>query len=289
MQKEILLGLIGHPVSHSISPVIHKALLFHSGLKGDYELLDVESKRLSSAILEFKSKGYTGLNVTIPHKVEVMKYLDRVDEKAQAVGAINTIHFESEKNIATGYNTDIDGFLEALAFRKISVSNALVYGYGGAARACILALSGLDSRPDKILLTGRNMKKASSLLAELSSLEPFEGSSIEIFDPDHDSLTDDLELDLFINASPIGQTVGVTEQYRSLLKKFSEAGGDKRNKLLFDLVYAKDPMGETESTSLAKEIGIDAVDGREMLVRQAIKSFQIWTGKSVPLELLDIF
>ena len=289
MEKEILLGLIGHPVSHSLSPEIHRAIMASLTMSGDYNLIDVEAPFLEEKVSELKQLGYRGLNVTIPHKINAMKIMDSVDRKAQVAGAINTIHIDGESGRLTGYNTDVDGFRQALFSKKREVECCLIFGLGGAARACLTALADLDKPPKKIYLVGRDPVKAGQLASQLMDKKFFKGSGISPFDPQKERLRAlQISPDLFVNASPLGQGVALSERYISLMKEFREVEGNLQSKLVFDLVYSKDAHLPTATVALAKNLGLCALDGFEMLVCQAVKAFEIWTGKSVPPEKVQI-
>ena len=133
MSEEYNLGLIGSPLSHSISPVLHRAMLKYSGLKGDYKLFDIDADELNDRFSEFKNTVH-GLNVTIPHKIRTIELVDEVSSESQLVGAINTIQFGQT---CRGFNTDIYGFYRSIESLEPDIQSALVYGYGGASRAVI--------------------------------------------------------------------------------------------------------------------------------------------------------
>lgn len=286
MRADFQLGLIGHPVAHSRSPQLHGALLELADLSGSYQLFDVEPKNLAQFFsLERKRLNLSGVNVTIPHKVEAMAYIDSLDEKARLTGAVNTIRFEND-DTCTGYNTDIYGFCRALEEAYDGVGRgALVYGYGGAARAVLLNL--LERGFERIYFGGRDRKKleiflnqfAIPLLKELSS-----GASILLFE---DTTPGPGDCDLLINCAPVGQSPSTSpltkdkslpESLSSMLGAMDRSG---KSGLVFDLVYAPDRKTKTALLAKAEELGLQGEDGYHMLIYQALKSFSLWTGTEV--------
>lgn len=282
MRADFQLGLIGHPVAHSRSPQLHGALLELADLNGSYQLFDLEPDDLAQFFsIERKRLTLSGVNVTIPHKVEAMAYIDSLDEKARLTGAVNTIRFEND-DTCTGYNTDIYGFGRALEEAYDGVGRgALVYGYGGAARAVLLNL--LERGFERIYFGGRDRKKlelflnqfGTPLLNELSSR-----ASIQLFG---DLTPGPGDCDLLINCAPVGQSPSpegksLPETLFSMLEAMAGSGSSG---LVFDLVYAPDRMTKTALLAKALELGLQGEDGYQMLIYQALKSFSLWTGIEV--------
>ncbi len=149
-------GVIGWPVAHSKSPLIHRFWLAKLGLDGDYGRFAVAPERLGEAIRALPALGLKGVNVTVPHKVAVMAFLDRVDLLAAKVGAVNTVSVEDSRLV--GYNTDVEGVRIALAGVDLDAASVVVIGAGGAARAAVAALDG--KRTAEVLVVARDPAKA---------------------------------------------------------------------------------------------------------------------------------
>ncbi len=241
--KEIttLTGLIGSPVSHSLSPSIHKKGFEKNGMEGyDYVLMDSAEEDLKS-ILSNLDERFVGFNVTMPDKLEIMKYLDELSEEAAAIGAVNTVKIEHGKMI--GYNTDGKGFLEALRKCGVEVNKkkVLIFGAGGAAKA-----------------VGYELEKAG---AEVEKLHR----------PEKEELYRKLrECDIFINASPVGMD-GISCPVESLENV-------KNNLFIADLIYKPE---RTKLMEMAQKKGLKFMNGNSMLFEQANLSFSIWHGVKI--------
>lgn len=164
----ILLGVMGDPIIQSKSPIMHEAALQALGIPGAYVPLHILPENLEDAVQAIRTLGFRGVNVTIPHKVAVMAYVDLLDESAVAVGAVNTI--VNNNGILTGYNTDGIGYVRSLkaeAISDLSGTKIMVIGAGGAARGIVAAL--LQEKPSSILIANRSVDKAQDLAAECQS------------------------------------------------------------------------------------------------------------------------
>ncbi len=284
---EFQLGLIGHPVAHSRSPRLHEKMLELAGLRGSYRLIDLEVPELA----EFFSRtagehNLSGVNVTIPHKVAVMSYISALDPLARATGAVNTIRFE-EDGTCTGYNTDIYGFGRSLGESYGGDGRgAFVYGYGGAARAVLISL--IERGFKDIYLSGRDIDKLKSFhrefAEELFRQRPCD-TRLRLFQ------SGEVEADLLVNCAPVGQSkssVGADAvDFPDSLTVMMEAlkgGGDKG--FVFDLVYQTYRSSSTAVLEMAKGMGLNGIDGFDMLIYQAMKSFSLWTGCEVDASLL---
>jgi shikimate dehydrogenase len=270
-----LLALIGHPVSHSLSPPMHNAALKYCGLTGSYELVDIAPDQLREGIDQLKLKGFTGFNVTIPHKDAIYRMAAEHTKEASQAQASNTVKILDDGSLLA-HNTDIDGFRDAL--NELITANqsdtACVIGTGGAAKAAILALASLGFK--SIVVLSRDAAKATSLTEQMKSELP---SSTTLLPASQDQLPP-AQLKLVVNSSPIGQNgVPLPVWTESFLTRISGDG------LIFDMVYAKSTL-DTPLVALALSKGLRAVDGTEMLIRQAHKAFQFWTNESPPLEVM---
>lgn len=238
---KILTGLIGSPVSHSLSPFLHKAGFEKNGMEGyDYVLMDSKGTDLYSLISNLDER-FVGFNVTMPDKQEIMKYLDELSEEAAAIGAVNTVKIQNGKRI--GYNTDGKGFLQALKKCGVKVcgKNVLIFGAGGAAKA-----------------VGYELEKAG---AEVEKLHR----------PEKDELYSKLrESDIFINASPVGM-----DGFSSPVDNLNNV---KKDLFVADLIYKPE---QTKLLEMAREKGLPFMNGSGMLFEQANLSFLIWHGVKI--------
>jgi len=253
-------GIIGLPVMHSVSPHMHNAAFAELGLNGVYlplEVRDVDAffKRMVRPETRELVWNLRGLSVTAPHKSTVMRYLDEVDEQAMRIGAVNTILVTSEKLI--GYNTDADGFLEPLLSKVSSLVDLriAVLGAGGAARAVLWALS---DQKASVTLFARDPAKGAQLGRNFCvPVENFVDASFSDFD-------------LVINTTPLGSYGNLVDQSPATVAQLAGA------KLVYDLVY--NPLG-TKFLANGRAAGCDVLSGLDMLVAQARRQFEIWTGQ----------
>ena len=220
--------------------------------------------------------GMNGLNVTIPHKVKIIEYLDDLSEESSMIGAVNTITFD--QGSLKGYNTDVHGILETLSPFKdeISGDKVTIIGAGGGARASIFTLIRYF-KPKEIYIVNRTIQRAETLQNYFSDKMRYDSFKLaELFPPDlvetfHSSK-------LIVNASPIGMSPGIEDSPIILEESFHE------DQIVFDMIY--NPT-ETKLLSLAKKKGAKVLGGLAMLVHQAAKSFELWTGESMPIEKLS--
>ncbi|SHE66042.1 shikimate dehydrogenase [Thermoanaerobacter uzonensis DSM 18761] len=256
-----LYGLIGHPVEHSLSPLIHNYAFNSLDLNCVYTVFDVLPEKLEEAVKGVKALGIRGVNVTVPHKEKIIEYLDVVSEEALKIGAVNTV--VNEEGILKGYNTDVYGFIDSLieAGEKIERRKAVVLGAGGASKAvCVaLALDGIDS----IIVANRSVERAKDL-SEYIKKEfkiPCDYCSIN-------EVEEIPEIDMLVNTTSVGMYPKVEDSPVSE-KVVSKA------KFVYDVIY--NPL-ETVFLKYAKKNGIKYSNGLSMLVNQANYSFKLWTG-----------
>jgi len=256
-----LCGIIGKPVEHSMSPAIHNAAFDKLGLNYTYLAFNVDD--VEGAIRGVRALHIRGLSVTMPHKLEVMKYLDEIDPVARRIGAVNTV--VNENGRLKGYNTDWVGFVRSLeAKTPIQDKRITILGAGGAARAIAF---GLKERGGRITILNRaqEIKMAESLAAELEcSWGPL--SQLE-------SVTD---ADIVVNATLLGMPPH--EQ-----KIVIESSYLRSEQVVYDVVY--NPL-ETRLLREAKERECQVVPGYEMLLLQGVAQFELWTGKTAPVEVM---
>lgn len=260
-------ALIGHPLGHSLSKVIHTAAYKSVGLEGKYELFDVAPEKIASTIEMLKKDGFSGFNVTIPYKVEVKQYLQLWDMLVDYAGCTNCVKIKPD-GAMYGYNTDIFGFTEAILPEKresLAGKRALILGNGGAARAVAVAL--IMMKIGNIDFFVRNLDKASPL-QELMQTK-FKNTTCNLLQ----KISDISSYSIIINATPLG-TKG--ENVAKLPISASILAEADKSAIVYDLVY--NPT-ETMFIKTAKDIGLTTIGGLDMLVYQAQKAFKIFTGK----------
>ncbi len=253
-------GVIGNPIEHSLSPLIHNSGFKKLNINSAYLAFKVED--VKNAIDAIKEFGISGYSVTIPHKVSIMEYLDEIDPLAKKVGAVNTVLVKNGKLI--GYNTDVAGAINPL--KKITFlkgKNVFVVGAGGAARAIVL---GLVNEKAKVTIFNRDFSHAQKLAKEFSV------SAKEL--NELNSLSNDC--DIIINATPVGMFPNVKES--PVDESFF-----KKGMIVFDIVY--NPL-ETKLIKNAKKKGCKVIPGVEMFLNQAYTQFEMFTNKKAPVELM---
>lgn len=265
-----IVGLIGHPVEHSFSPPMHNAAFEQLGMDYAYVAFDVEPKNLKSAIDGAKSMGIRGLNVTIPHKIEVMKYLDEIDEVAGLIGAVNTIDFNDMK----GYNTDGIGAVRAIEEEtSIKDKSVVIAGAGGASRAISFYIAKYGA--SRLTILNRNVENAHKLASNVSDsglIGDVEAASIcEIASFLNDA-------DILINTTPVGMHPNVNDV------PVASADDMHDDLVVFDAVYNPN---ETVLLKEAVKAGARPVYGIKMLLYQGAESFRIWTGVDAPVDAME--
>ena len=262
-------GLIGYPLSHSMSKVIQEAAFKSIGEEGTYEIMETEQEDLISRLKYLRANGFQGFNVTIPLKVPITLFLSGVDNVANVAGSANTIKIMPDSQMF-GYNTDVYGFVEAIPenFRKeIEGSEVAVLGNGGAARAVGVGISILKAK--KIDFYARNIINASEMVERLRESFP----NIEMNCKQIEGLKDLSQYKMLINTTPIGmrsKAMGISPVEEDVIKTMN------KDSVVYDIVY--NPL-KTELIKLAKKHGIKTIQGLDMLIYQGAKAFEIWTGK----------
>lgn len=267
-----IVGLIGHPISHSFSPFIHNTAFELIGLNYKYVAFDVLPENLKDALKGIIALGIKGVNVTIPHKETVIESLDNVSPEARIVGAVNTI--VNENGALIGYNTDVYGFTESLKKYKNLISNTpvFIFGAGGSARAVIYSLI-TNFQPERIVIANRNISRAEGIVRHFSQVLGYKDFEVkEFFLPE---ISADIKSSrLVVNATPIGMYPNIDELPIPVDDFFHDG------QVVYDLVY-NPPM--TKFLKLARRRGAEIISGIEMLILQASKSFELWTGREMPI------
>lgn len=268
-----IIGIIGHPVKHSYSPFIHNVAIDIKKIDYIYLPFDIPGQNLKSALSGMTALGIKGCNVTIPHKESAIQFMSSVSEEVTLIGSINTIVNDQGKLI--GHNTDAHGIYESLLPFKsdISGSQVCVIGAGGSARAVIYTLI-RNFKPKKLFIINRNERRAENLKDYFSEKMKF--SSIktkELIPPSAFEVMKDSKL--IVHATPVGMSPNVSDSITTSADVFS------KGQIVFDLVY--NPMN-TLLLKTAAKAGATTVNGLSMLISQAAKSFELWTGVDFPKE-----
>ena len=258
------LAVLGHPIGHTLSPVMHNASISALGLAGEYEYgkLDVSPENLMERLSELPAEDYVGVNLTIPLKEVAFRNLEKLDKSARILGAVNTVEFTADGPV--GHNTDGYGCLKAMeeAFGKETEGDSVfVLGCGGAGRAVALmvALNGAEA----ITLADVDAQRVANLAVEISERAP----DVEVIQLVGGGSSSCREADLVIQASP----VGMEKADPSLLPPEAFRAGQR----VFDLIYM---YPETKLLSVAKSQGAQVANGLGMLLHQGAQAFKIWTG-----------
>ena len=271
-------ALIGHHLSHSISPVIHKAGLESLDVDGTYEILETPPEDLISRIKFLKSNNYDGFNVTIPLKVPMALFLDHVDDSADISGCVNTIKILPDRTFY-GYNTDIYGFQKAIPLtiqKDLKGANVSILGTGGAARAAAVGLIALGVR--QINFFSRNIINSSEIINYLRRKYPE-----IIFKLYQNSSTGELfKSAMIVNATPIGMKSNSADQMPLSLSVLKEL---PTNTVIYDIIYNP---AKTVLIQKAKDFGMETINGLDMLINQAAKAQELWTGKMPDVDKMKI-
>jgi shikimate dehydrogenase len=267
-----LCAVIGSPIRHSASPAMHNAAYAALGLNWRYLAFEVDPKNLRAAIEGARAMGFAGLNLTVPHKLFAVEMVDVLDESAKTWGAVNTIKFETGndgKIRAVGFNTDADAITRAVREDlKLELRGAkvLLLGAGGAGRTAALKL--VSENVAELFLVNRTQSKAEEIAKEIKRRFP----SVRVV-----SGFPKAAVDLVMNATSLGLKADDASPLDE--KQFSL----KQTRAVYDMIYQ--PV-ETKLLAAAKAAGCKTANGIGMLVHQGAKAFEIWTGKSAPLEVM---
>jgi len=264
------LGLIGHPVGHSLSPWIHEQLMEHEGLEGTYELFDIDPDMFDHQIHTLKDKGLDGFNITVPYKEKIIPYLDEVDSSARELGAVNTV--KNTERGWVGYNTDGIGFAVSVRNRYPELfyneQRVLLIGSGGASRGIYHAL--LEAGLSKIDIANRTIEKAEEVIKSASTNSESKALSL---DQAVEQLND---YGLIVQTTVVGMS---PNDHTAIIPLHNL----KEGTVVSDIVYR--PL-ETRFLQEAKNRGAKLHFGHEMLLQQAVYAFHIWTDTNPDASLL---
>ncbi|MEH2442955.1 shikimate dehydrogenase [Nostoc sp.] len=274
--KTKLLGVIGHPVEHSLSPLMHNAAIANLGLDYVYLPFPIAPENLEVAIAGFAAIGVVGFSVTIPHKQAIMPLLSEITPLAQTIGAVNTV--SRQNNQWVGTNTDIEGFIAPLQTtykQDWSQKVAVILGNGGAARAVVAGCHQLGFA--KILVVGRNMQRLQEFRHSWSNSPIAENLQVHQWEEVAKLIP---QANLLVNTTPIGMYPNVDESPLSA----EEIADLPTGAIAYDLIYIPKP---TQFLEQAEKQGAIAIDGLEMLVQQGVAALKIWLQQeNVPVEVM---
>jgi len=271
--KTKVCAVIGDPVEHSLSPIIHNAAFQHLNLDYVYVAFNVRAYQLKDAILGVRGLGIYGLNVTMPHKISIIKYLDELDETAKRIGSVNTVLNKDGRLI--GYTTDGVGAFNALKYAGSDPlgKKVVVLGAGGASRSICFTLA---ERVRELIILNRTLERAVNLA---NNIREVLGGKVNVRAASlvDENLRKELkDADILINATSVGMKPN--DAYTPVKRDFLH-----RNLTVFDIVY--NPL-ETRLLREAKLIGAKTIDGLSMLIHQGAVSFEIWTGVKAPIDVM---
>lgn len=263
---------MGDPVEHSLSPTMHNAAFKHLQMDYVYVPFHVLKENLQNAVEGAKALGMKGLNVTIPHKREVINYLDELDTAAELIGAVNTIKFD--ERISKGFNTDGLGAVMAIEeVRSVKGKKIIILGAGGAARAICFQL--LLNGTGNVLIINRTLENACQLKDDLLRNFSAEVTCLKLDEKLEEELKD---TDVLINTTPVG--MHPHEHQKPIVNEDMIHQG----LLVNDIVY--NPL-KTGLLKEAEKAGAMTISGVRMLIYQGVEAFRIWTGINPPLEVFE--
>lgn len=268
-----LVALLGDPVEHSLSPLIHNTAFAAHGMNVVYAAFRVRPRRVREAVRGLLALDFVGANVTVPHKQAVIPHLDALSPQARAVGAVNTIVCRHEDGTLFGDNTDVAGFLAPLmdVADRLQGARMTILGSGGAARAIAYALL-TTFEPSRLTLAARTPSSAETIADDLVRFDPERVVDVRALESASDAVRDAL---LVVNATPVGMHPALDAS------PWPSADDFDAHHIVYDVVYNPE---ETRLLREAAERGATVVGGLDMLVGQAAASYAEWTGKEMPID-----
>lgn len=269
--KTRLVGVMGDPIEHSISPAMHNMAFDAMGLDYVYVPFNVKKADLAKAVQAVKALNIRGLNVTIPHKVEIIPLLDDIDSLAKEIGAVNVL--VNSNGLLKGYNTDAEGFLHVLLEHGVEPEgkNVVILGAGGAARAIAFTLAG---RGANLIMLNRTPANAAKCAADVSNAT---GQTVEVLTLDEKNLTDAMDRGhILVNTTSVGMFPDKNDALVS-------SNLIRPHFIVADIVY--NPY-KTRLLAEAERAGAMTINGLEMLIWQGALAFEKWTGEKAPLTVM---
>ncbi len=267
--KTRMIAILGHPVHHSFSPVIHNTAFQHQGLNFVYLAVDLAPERLSQALHGLSALGFAGANVTIPHKQAVLPYMDCLSESAKMTGAVNTIVCKDDQ--LYGDNTDVEGFMAPLRDIKLQEMPMTLLGAGGAARAAAYALIKYYN-PKPLTLVARRARQAEQLVNDFAQY------SLQLDVSDFESASKCIQKSrMVVNSTPVGMHPQIHQTPWDRKSDFSS------DQIVYDLIYRP---ARTQLLQDAESRGAMVIGGLTMLIEQAAAAYRQWTGREMPLTVV---
>jgi shikimate dehydrogenase len=265
--KTKLLCLIGNPAGHSLSPKIQNYFLGKNNIDAVYVTFEPSPADIENAFMGAKNLGFKGMNVTMPFKESVYKFLDRPDNDCRLTGSVNTVNFSGKNHISEGFNSDVSGFIMSLDNKGFpwKQSSCLVLGAGGTAKSTVLGL--LKKNVNRVYLYNRTRSKAEKIKDKYKET----GSHVIKIIKNLDSIKEEIvKTRLIVNCTPLGMEMN---SYRNVLPipEYWDLGG----KYIFEMVYY--PV-KTRLIKKAESEGAEVIDGLDMLINQGAMSFFRWFG-----------
>ena len=267
--KTFVYGIIGNPISHSVSPYMQTQAFLKLKINAIYVPFEVQKEDIPYVIKSLKSLNIKGINVTLPYKEAILPYLDEIEKDALNIGSVNTIKIENK--IARGFNTDAPGFILALREEGIFVKdkNTIILGAGGTAKALGYIL--LKEKAKNIFLLNRTLEKAKKLKNKLQKYGKVKSYPLK------NEIIKDLikQADILINTTSIGLKKDDPYLFDYNLLK------ENRNLVVIDVIYFSTPL-----LKKASKFNLKAINGKGMLLYQGALAFEIWTGKKAPIDTM---
>ena len=269
-----LLGVIGDPITHSLSPIMHNAAIAQLDLDYVYLPFPIKPAQLPVAITGFAAIGVVGFSITIPHKQAIIPLLSEISPVAQAVGAVNTVWHTN--NGWAGTNTDVEGFLAPLQAmqRDWSQTSALILGNGGAARAVVAGVAQLGCA--EVRVVGRNSQKLKEFLNSWNNSPLAVNLQVNQWEELPDLIS---QTQLLVNTTPIGMYPQIDQSPLDA----AAIAQLPQNAIAYDLIYTPNP---TKFLQQAQQQGAMTIDGLEMLVQQGAAALRIWLQQPVPVDVM---
>ena len=265
------LGVVGHPVNHSLSPKIHQAFARQAGIEITYDKFDIEDAELGLFIKDFFANGGNGLNITVPHKLNCIKYVDSAANEVKRLMSANTLILKDGGIFAE--STDGPGFLKDLCVKEIDINkkNILILGAGGAAKSIVSSIC-LSKKPDSVFISNRTQPKVNELIKVLGTDEYITPVDFSEYKMHKDQVR---AMDIVINATSKGLDGKFT---------WEEDIPVHEETIFYDLSYS---IGQTSFLEWASKFSNNGFDGKGMLVQQAALSFKLWFGFSPSTEEVE--
>lgn len=262
-------GIIGYPLSHTLSPLMHNSVFKKYKMNWEYKVFEIKQEDLSIFIKSVKKENIKGLNVTIPYKQTVMFMLDKIDKVAKTIGAVNTILNKEGKLI--GYNTDYIGFLQSLQKNKINLKNknVVMFGSGGAAHAVAYSINTMN--PASFYIYNIDVSMIEDLLKKLKLKKIIYGNITRTEEKDK----------ILSNADFIINTTSVGMHDNNVIYKLPKI---KKGVVVYDLIYNP---AKTQFLKQAEKKGAKIINGLDMLIFQGMASFKIWTGRKSDYNVIN--